>query len=53
LLLLLFKSLLNMQVPRFKIGSKVVLAFIVLVTRDLIKELLSRRFTLFIKCITL
>jgi hypothetical protein len=37
----------------FKIRSKVILAFIILITRDLIKEPLSRRFTLFIKCIVL
>jgi hypothetical protein len=42
-----------MQVPRFKIKNKVMLAFIILVTRGLIKELLLRRFILFIKCIAL
>jgi hypothetical protein len=37
----------------FKIKSKVILAFIILITKDLIKELLLIRFILFIKYIVL
>jgi hypothetical protein len=53
LLLLLKRFFLNIQVLYFKIKSKVILAFIILITSNLIKKLLFKRFILLIKYLAL